>query len=465
MNRNHVGSLVLVFVLLGVFGLAVRVQMVEASGTIYIRANGLVEGTDKIATADNITYTFTDNINDSIVIERSNIIIDGDRHTLQGVTHTGKGFSLNNIDNVTIKSTNIKGFYAGLFLNGTSHISIFDNNITDNFNGVDVYHFAVKNTISGNNITDCYNGIILTWEPVNHNTISGNIVTNNSIGIEIGTSTNNVVGNKVANNWIGIELAKGSNSNIVSGNLITDNKFLGLRLQESSDNRIYHNNLINNTQHAWTDSLRNVWDDGYPSGGNYWSNYNGTDSYSGPYQNETGFDWIGDSPYVIDQNNTDRYPLMTHFSSDIEETRIAYRNLLLRFTETSTEIEALNSTLAGLVDRITGMQSQLDSLNETVLYLQQQIVALNTTVASTRSELQAQIESLNSQVLGLQGRLDSLNSTLQSSTNTQQDHYNSLSNQMKSVLNMTYTLAATSVILVIAVVYIIVRKPRTKPEA
>jgi hypothetical protein len=54
----------------------------------------------------------------------------------------------------------------------------------------------------------------------------------------------------------------------------------------------------------------NVWDDGYPSGGNYWSDYTSTDLYSGPYQNETGRDGIGDIPYVIDTDNQDNYPLM-----------------------------------------------------------------------------------------------------------------------------------------------------------
>jgi len=67
----------------------------------------------------------------------------------------------------------------------------------------------------------------------------------------------------------------------------------------------------------WTAELwdsRNIWDNGYPSGGNYWSNYNGTDLYSGPCQNVTGSDGIGDTPYVIDANNQDNYPLMKPYS-------------------------------------------------------------------------------------------------------------------------------------------------------
>ncbi len=36
----------------------------------------------------------------------------------------------------------------------------------------------------------------------------------------------------------------------------------------------------------------------------------GHDIYTGPYQNETGSDGVGDTPYIIDVNNEDRYPLM-----------------------------------------------------------------------------------------------------------------------------------------------------------
>jgi len=79
---------------------------------------------------------------------------------------------------------------------------------------------------------------------------------------------------------------------------------------DSSNNSIYHNNFVNNTNQTDTYNSVNVWDDGYPSGGNYWSNYNGIDSNR---------DGIGDTPYVIsyltDGNITDNYPLMGVFYS------------------------------------------------------------------------------------------------------------------------------------------------------
>ena len=64
------------------------------------------------------------------------------------------------------------------------------------------------------------------------------------------------------------------------------------------NNEFYHNNFINNSKQVITESV-NVWDDDYPSGGNYWSNYTGVDEKSGSNQDELGSDGIGDTPYVI----------------------------------------------------------------------------------------------------------------------------------------------------------------------
>jgi hypothetical protein len=68
--------------------------------------------------------------------------------------------------------------------------------------------------------------------------------------------------------------------------------------------------MINVVLQAANPESKNIWDDSYPSGGNYWSDYNGPDQYGGPYQNESGSDGIGDIPYIIDGANEDRYPLM-----------------------------------------------------------------------------------------------------------------------------------------------------------
>jgi len=93
-----------------------------------------------------------------------------------------------------------------------------------------------------------------------------------------------------------------SESNIIVGNTISNSTSQGIVLWDSPNNAIYHNNFVNNTLHFYdtgaTPSL-NAWDDGEE--GNFWSDYNGTDANS---------DGIGDTPYRVDSNNQDGYPLM-----------------------------------------------------------------------------------------------------------------------------------------------------------
>jgi parallel beta-helix repeat protein len=144
--------------------LTVKVHKVEASGTIYIRANGLVEGTDKITSADNITYTFTENINDSIVVQRINITIDGDGYMLNGAgTGIYAGLTVEYVDfpandNVTIQNVTIIGFGVGIGLISTEVNRIFECTITNNTYGIWGAE-TMNNTISGNTITNNSYGI------------------------------------------------------------------------------------------------------------------------------------------------------------------------------------------------------------------------------------------------------------------------------------------------------------------
>jgi len=186
--------------------------------------------------------------------------------------------------------------------------SIFGNNITgNNDNGISLG--GSFNAISENNITKNYHGVRLCSSS---NNISGNNIAANNAGIHIEYSYNVISGNNIAkNNWYGVALNWSASSNIVSGNNIANN-YLGIWFWHSSNNRIYHNNFIDNTQQVafYSSGYTNLWGEGYPSGGNFWSDYNPPDLYSGPYQNETGSDGIGDVSYVMDKNNIDRYPLI-----------------------------------------------------------------------------------------------------------------------------------------------------------
>ena len=158
----------------------------------------------------------------------------------------------------------------------------------------------------------CY-GIWLAYS--SNNSVSGNNVANNDFGIGLSASSNNTVsGNNITNNWIGIWLSGSSNNNIGRNHIA--NNYYGIWLSSSSNNIIYHNNFINNSVQAkGYGQSANTWDDGYPSGGNYWSDYVGVDLFSGPYQSETGSDGVGDAAHEIYADNRDRYPLMAPFNT------------------------------------------------------------------------------------------------------------------------------------------------------
>jgi len=274
-------------------GLVFNTRPGKAEGeTIYIRADGSIDPPDApISTADNVTYTLTGNITsdaDGIVVERNNVVVDGAGFTVQGTLgYPYKGIDLSGRSKVTIKNTNIRNFYEGIYLDSSSN-----------------------NSISGNNITANGNDGINLGSSSSNNSIGGNTITNNSYGIGLSFSSNcNSIGeNNITNNGNGIQLSYCSN-NIVSENNVTNNGG-GIWLDFALNNGIYRNNFVNNTPQVDSYASTNAWDDGYPSGGNFWSDYAGTDLYTGPFQNETGSDGIGDTHFAFDSNNTDSYPLM-----------------------------------------------------------------------------------------------------------------------------------------------------------
>jgi len=310
----------LILLLIGMLTMAFifDVKPVQAwTGTVYIRADGTIDPPDApITTLDNMTYTLNDNIrsyHDGIVVERDNMIIDGIGCTVQGGgDYPFKGIILEGRSNVTIKNLTVWIFFEGIRLHNSSNNTISGNNIVNNWDGIR-FDFSSNNVIRGNNIRANKLDGIFIFSSLN-NTISGNSIENNKFdGICLDSSSNNVIcGNNITSNYLdGIDLTYSLN-NTICGNNITDNCYGINLIHYSSNNVIYHNNFINNTKQAYieTGGYPNTWDDGYPFGGNYWSDYTGTDCYSGPYQNETGHDSIGDTPYVIDANNTDRYPLI-----------------------------------------------------------------------------------------------------------------------------------------------------------
>jgi parallel beta-helix repeat protein len=191
-------------------------------------------------------------------------------------------------------------------------------------NGYGIYLYNSENvTISGNIISDNGQGIIVIGS--NNNAISKNIFTRNHVPILLDGSSNNRISFNIVtlNEWGAIWL-ENSHGNSISRNTVSKNGLnlneschaRGLRLDSSNNNIIHHNNIIDNHEQAvcWN-SVNNRWDNGYPSGGNYWSDYDGGDIENGPSQDMPGSDGIGDTPYIIETSAQDRYPLVNPLGS------------------------------------------------------------------------------------------------------------------------------------------------------
>jgi len=258
-----------------------------------------------------------------------------------------------------VYNNNIKINGAGIFLliRGFSN-SIYGNNLTNNGAGITI-EYSDGNFVYGNTISEnTWYGIVLFGSSKNN--IFENSIKNNSDAISLQPASNNsIFRNDIMNNWNGIVLHEKSSNNIIyENNIITNNQCGVLVAGNSNNNTIYHNNFINNTQQVSIGlNSTSIWDDGYPSGGNYWSDYTGVDYYSGPYQNETGNDGIGDTPYLIGVtiiNDTyvivmDNYPLMGPWTAEGENiTVIPSPDVIITFENvTSSGITTLNVSSTG----------------------------------------------------------------------------------------------------------------------
>jgi len=195
-----------------------NVKIVKAEETIYIRADGTVEGTDKIH-RDGDVYTLKPGIlGKRIIVEKSDTVIDGNG-TLLG-HHTGFGgvITLQNVRNVMIKNCIIKDCIYGIELNSSSHITLLNNEISE----ADMSMF---------------------WPA-------------SAIYIKYETSNINIIGNDITNNKWGIIHC----------------------IEESTNLVIHHNNFVENYKKdvSILPEFSATWDD--CKEGNYWSTYNGEDS-------------------------------------------------------------------------------------------------------------------------------------------------------------------------------------------
>jgi len=201
-------------------------------------------------------------------------------------------------NNVFISGNNITRNKAGITGSSTENVFITGNNITDNqYYGINI-GMSRNVTICGNNISNNAGGInLIYYGPYD---VYGNNITQNGWGIRFAEGCQNatIYGNTIAQNGVGVVLLIFPNGGDVAvsgvGNTVFGNLFVDNSEQVTKDKTDF---ILNSTWSMGTDVV--LWDNG--ALGNYWDDYAGLD--------ENG-DEIGDTPYIIDENNQDNRPSM-----------------------------------------------------------------------------------------------------------------------------------------------------------
>ncbi|WXG42323.1 MAG: NosD domain-containing protein [Candidatus Freyarchaeum deiterrae] len=223
-------------------------------------------------------YTFTgDLVNQPVIVNGSNIVINGNGYTIQGPgVGVGCGFNLNGVTNVTIENITVTGWQYGFYLDSSSNNTLTGNTANNNTNtgfylsyssynnlssntANNNYYYGFYldhssyNTLSGNtaNNVTLYVGFFLYYS--SYNTLSGNTADSNTYyGFYLyGSSYNTLSGNTANYNYYGFYLDGISNNNTLSGNIANSNNYRGFYLWWSSYNTLSGNTADSNTYYGF----------------------------------------------------------------------------------------------------------------------------------------------------------------------------------------------------------------------
>lgn len=324
--------------------------------------NGVIQTSSIATNNEGISLYHSSNITLSTNIITNNTISGVDVGFSANLTFTANQFTANGLNfqpseltdvewsSFTITSSNtVNGrpiaFYkscSGLTVDG----AVIGQLIVANCKGVKIVNLSITNTDGPVQLGNVSNVLIAnsTFSMNHQSGITASFVNNTTIqnvtasfngnwGLYLWHTNNLTISDSIlsSNPATGMSIFYWTNVTVTS-NIFARNGDSALGLFFGKNLRVFHNDFIwNNIQDIYYQipSTGDSWDNGYPSGGNYWTAYGGVDVCSGDFQNdcrcvppsfETCPDGIGDTPYYVTAryslNPADRYPLMRPYHPD-----------------------------------------------------------------------------------------------------------------------------------------------------
>jgi hypothetical protein len=274
-----------------------QVGKAQLPSQIYIKADGSVTpATAPIQSVGNVYKVTADIYNTSLIVERNNIVLDGQGFTLQGNGSLNNQAAINlTCIGVTVEHFHINGWQVGVLGNFDSN-RVVNNDFANN-------HFDIAIYANNYQITQNY---------LSYVRIQGN---------NIDISQNQIRTRSYTAFWI-----SSSSGIVIESNEITfssdTTSFIG---SDSGNIQVYHNNFLNpqGLQEdkgqclllilPYVNATNFPWDNGFPSGGNYWSDYTLRFVVS-----EIDNSGIGNTTYVSTSSNVvDRYPHISPYNVSI----------------------------------------------------------------------------------------------------------------------------------------------------
>jgi hypothetical protein len=183
-------------------------------------------------------------------------------------------------------------------------------------------NYVRSGIFSDNVFTSMHDGYALQVSS-NDNIIDGIRITNTASGLDLSDGTGNIIRDSYFSGLnSGIKLGE---MGAAYGNTIICNDFVDINTSiigrsvfpGSGNNLIHHNNFLGYGM-AYAEAVE-IWDDGYPNGGNYWASHVSNDTFRGPNQDIPGSDGIADDQFAIYDlslnKNFDRYPFFNQVPS------------------------------------------------------------------------------------------------------------------------------------------------------